>query len=168
MQCNKEQRSVWQQILRYTLAVAMLSLYLSGNTAPVGGRIIDDITAHTDNTTTHITFKFTIPVHYQWHFPRTPSKEIMVSLLPVRGGLDGDTRFREHISVPDELKDIIDEIQFDGTEGRNLLLIIHTKNQIKPEIKQGKSASAIIFSVSTVQPQQKSDIECESRNAGGK
>lgn len=131
-----------------------------------GGQIVESATSYVEGDVTKVKFEFRVPVHYQWHFPKKFSEEIMVSLQPLRSGSGLNTRIREHVRVPDELTGIIDEMYVDGTENNNIYLVIHAKYPIKPEFRQDRKSKGVILSLSSQQIKKTVEIDCNSNFTG--
>ena len=134
----------------------------------IGGQIVENVTAYTENGTIKVKFEFLVPVHYQWRFPKGFNNQIMISLQPLKRDPELPTNIREDIRVPESMTGLIDEMYIDGTEGANILLVIHTKSEINPDIKQDRTASGIILSLDKSQIKDKSDSECDKELPGKK
>lgn len=125
--------------------VVLLGLLLPAASHPVspGGQIIDGTSAYVDDTHARLFIDFTIPVAYQWYFPKNPNREVMIALLPVRTVSPVPTNIREHVRIPRQLEAILDDAYLDGTEMRSLLLILHAKHDITVAVRQSEGAQRI-------------------------
>ena len=141
----------------------MLCLYLvvaatCVHARSAGGRVVDDVSASMQDGSIILTFEFTVPVHYQWRFPKGFSDQILISLQPLKYSPELSTNLRENVRIPDSVKDLIEDIYIDGTEGKNILLILQVKSDINPDITHDRKTNGIIVTIN--KDQIKNKIEC--------
>ena len=134
----------------------------------IGGQIVDNVTAFTENGIIKVKFEFLVPVHYQWRFPKGFNDQIMISLQPLKKDPAEPINIREDIRVPDSIRGLIDEMYIDGTEGPNLLLVIHSSSAINPDIEQDRASIGITLSLNKDQIKKLSDGDCEIELPGKK
>ena len=134
----------------------------------IGGQIVDNVTAFTENGIIKVKFEFLVPVHYQWRFPKGFNAQIMISLQPLKKDPAEPINIREDIRVPDSIRGLIDEMYIDGTEGPNLLLVIHSSSAINPDIEQDRASIGITLSLNKDQIKKLSDGDCEIELPGKK
>lgn len=135
--------------------VVLLGLLLPAASNPVspGGQIIDDTSAYVDEKHVKLFIDFTIPVAYQWHFPKSPGREVMIAVLPVRTASPVPTNIREQIRIPAQLETILADAYLDGTEMRSLLLILHARHDIGVVVSQSGGAQRLEIELLFDRPQ---------------
>lgn len=163
----RKRRFTWL-ISLFVLAVTSQVTTNISHARSIGGQVVDNVTAFTENGTIKMKFEFVVPVHYQWRFPKGFNNQIMISLQPLKRDPELSINIREDIRVPDSMKGLISEIYIDGTEGANLLLVIHSSSEINPDIKQDRSSSGITLSLDKNQIKNSADIECDKELPGKK
>jgi hypothetical protein len=168
MRSHMQARPFIQLPALFVLLTACFAIANTGWARSIGGQVVDNVTAYTEDGTIKLKLEFVVPVHYQWRFPKGFNNQIMISLQPLKRDPELPTNIREDIRVPDSMTGLINEMYIDGTEGANLLLVIHTSSEINPDIKQDRASSGITLSLDKTQIKNSSDIECDKELPGKK
>jgi hypothetical protein len=105
-------------------------------------RILHAATATTVAGTVTIVIDAVSPVHYAWHFPTTPSKEVIIALRMLQTPRDAAGRpdYREHIAVPPAARDVVRNMTFENNDGQDNLLTLRFNMPVTMTVSSGATA----------------------------
>lgn len=112
-------------------------------------RVLQSAEADTAAGVTTLVLGLLLPAHYAWHFPRKPSGEVLIAVRLSENPRDaaGRPEYREHLAVPAQARDVVQEIGFesDGEHGNFIVLRFWATASVA--VTPGASAHQLVITI---------------------
>jgi len=155
--CRERNKLGW---LGRLICLAALLIPFAVTAAIAGKRIVDEAIDASDADVMRLELKFVMPVNYLWHFPRTDKDdEFLIAVQPIQVLSDYDTDIREHIRIPPELRNIITDLYYDGTEASSRFIVLKTNRNVGITVKLGAGGRSMIVEFHSIAPVPASDCD---------
>lgn len=111
----------------------------------LGGYAIDYVEVNPYDKWLILSVHFNHNVQYGWFLPRKPSKTFIIRLYSVPSVKKHNTlpQRGEYHAVPEEYRDVIESVTYDGSTDGGPYLIVQLYQQSELELKQGPDSQSI-------------------------
>jgi len=131
------------------IPVLLLLAIWSGTASPAanfGGhthdRLLKSVSATTTADTMTLELDLAQPVQYAWHFPKTPSREVLIAVRMTESPRDaaGRPEYREHLAAPKRVRELVEDIGFESSDMHGNFIVLHFVTEASVVVSPGDSA----------------------------
>lgn len=148
----------------------MLLVLSTASAAPVVMQVVDAAVDKSDATSTRLDVRFNMPVNYLWHYPKTRKNIFFIAVQPIVSEGQYDLAIRQKVLVPPSMRNIIENLNYDGSEPNSRFLVLETTKAVKITVNPERNNIMIEFSGLEPQPatQGKDKNKKEGQSSGKK
>lgn len=105
-------------------------------------RLLKSVSATTAADTMTLELELAQPVQYAWHFPKTPSREVLIAVRMTEPPRDatGRPEYREHLAAPKRVRDVVEDIGFESSDMHGNFIVLHFVSEASVAVSPGDSA----------------------------
>lgn len=112
-------------------------------------RVLQSATVTTAAGTPVLVIDLIAPVHYAWHFPATPAKEVLIALHMRQTPHATTDRpdYREYLTVPPAVRDVVQDIAFESSELNGNFIVLHFATPVSITVSHGATTYQLLVAV---------------------